>query len=341
MAGAAIGAAAGLGGGVVGGLLQYKNAQNAQRIAEDQQRRVEEALAKVADPNFDMTQFTPEEYQLVAKYQPQMLSLIDERAPQLVALSDAGRQGQDVQLGALQRLYSIARGGPDAQSQALNAEAMRQAQIQNQGQQASIMDAMARRGGQAGSGLGLAAALSAQQGAAQNASQAGTQAALAQYQNRLNAMMQAGNMGNQVAQNDLNLQGQNANIINAFNQRMAQMQNQNAQYNTGNLNQAQQSNLAAQQSIADRNVGARNDAIAQKNNMQQQQFNNALDKIRIQQGLAGTASQNAMQGAAQQNQAIQGITSGISGAAQYFANDRKKNPYGSQQQNTSDEWGYK
>lgn len=305
---------------VVGGILQYSEAQKARAAAEAQQRKVEEALAKVQDPNFDMSQFTPEEYQLVGKYAPQMLPMVEERAPQLAQLSGAGQQGQSAMLGALQRLYSIGQGGPDIQSQAMNAQAMQQAAIQNQGQQASILDSLQRRGGGAGSGLGLAAALSAQQGAGQQASQAGTQQALAGYQNKLQALMQAGQMGGQAQQMDMSQQQNNANTINAFNQRMAGMQNQNAMYNTGNLNDAQRTNLGAQQNTADQNVAMRNNAVAQKNQLAQQQYQNALDKVRVQAGVSGQGAQNALASGAQQNQAIQGLTSGISSGLMYAGN---------------------
>lgn len=316
---------------IVGGVAQYFSAKEARAAAEAQQRKVEEALAKVQDPNFDMSQFTPEEYQLVGKYAPQMLPMVEERAPQLAQLSGAGQQGQSAMLGALQRLYSIGQGGPDAQSQALNAQAMQQAAIQNQGQQASILDSMQRRGGGAGSGLGMAAALSAQQGAGQNAAQAGTQQALAGYQNRLQALMQAGQMGGQAQGMDLSQQQGNAGIINAFNQRMAGMQNQNAQYNTGNVNEAQRTNLGAQQQNSDQNVALRNNAVAQKNQLAQQQYQNAMDKVRVQAGVSNQGAQNALAAGAQQNQAIQGLTSGISSGLMFAGQggsdaSRAKNP---------------
>lgn len=311
---------------IIGGFMQQQTAREARAAAEAQQRKVEEALAKVQDPNFDMSQFSPEEYKLVGQYAPQMLPMVEERAPQLAQLSGAGQQGQQAMLGALQHLTNLGKTGADAQSQALNAQAMQQAAIQNQGQQASILDSMQRRGGGAGSGLGFAAALSAQQGAGQQASQAGTQQALANYQNRLQALMQAGQMGGQAQNMDFNQQQTNAGIINQFNQRMANAQQQNAMYNTGNLNEARRTNLGAQQNTADQNVAMRNQALAQKNQLAQQQYQNALDKVRVQAGVSNQSAQNALASGAQQNQATQGLTQGISSGLMFAGsgNDSKQ-----------------
>lgn len=313
---------------VVGGVAQYLIAQQAQAAAAEQQQKVQNALNKIQDPNFDMSQFTPEEYQLIGKYAPQALPMVQERAPQLVQQSAAGQQGQDAMLGALQRLRSVGQSGTDPQSQALIAQAQRQAAIQNQGQQSSIMDEMARRGAQPGSGLGFAAAMNAQQGSNQAASQSGTQAALSAYQNKLQALKDSASIGGQVQSNDLNLQSQNANIINGFNQRMASMQNQNNQYNTGNVNDASRLNLAAGQNTADQNVGLHNNAVAQKNQLAQQQYQNALDKVRIQAGVSNNASQQTLTAGQNTNNAIQGASGAVSSGLLYANGQQTKQaPY--------------
>lgn len=314
---------------IVGGFMQQQTSREAAAASAAEQRKVEEALNKVQNPNFDMSQFTPEEYQLVGKYKPEMLPLVQERAPQLVQQSATGQQGTDAMMSALYKLRDVGNSGADAQSKALNEQALQQSQIQNQGQQASIMDSMARRGAAPGSGMEFAAALNAQQGNNQAASQAGTQAALSGYQNRLQALKDSAGIGNQISAQDTAMQTSNAGIINGFNQRMASMQNQNNQYNTGNLNDAQRLNLAAQQNTADQNVGLRNNAVADKNSLAQTQYQNALDKVRIQQGISASGSQNALTSARDQNNATQGMTSGISSGLMYagskYGNDDTSN----------------
>lgn len=303
---------------LIGGLLQQDSSKRAAADAANERAKLEAALAKVQDPNYDMSQFTPEEYQLVGTYAPQALPMVQERAPQLVQYSQNGQTGQDAMQSALFKLRSLGQSGADAQSQAMVEQALQASQVQNQGQQASIMDSMARRGAAPGGGLELAAALSAQQGNNQSANQAGTNAALQAYQTKLQSLKDSASIGNQLSTQDMNMQSQNAGIINGFNQRMATMQNQNNQYNTNNLNQAQQMNLAAKQNTADQNVALRNNAVAQKNDLYQQQYQNALDKVRIQAGVTDKAVQGIQQSAQDQNNATQGMTSGISSGLMFL-----------------------
>lgn len=278
-----------LGGATLGGgLLNYMSAENARKDVASERARIAALADAIQSPEFDMTTITPEDYKLLGQYNPETLPLIEEKAPQIVQRSLAGEQGQDAMLNSLQRLRNISNTGADAQSQAMVEQAMRNAAIQNQGQQAGILENASRRGFAPGSGLAFAQALSAQQNANQSASQSGTQAALAAYQNRLQAMKDAANLGGQIDANDLNLQGRNADIINSFNARMAQNRQNQAMFNTNNLNEAQRTNLAAQQSNADRNTALRNQAKYEqrdfRNQTAQQQYQNQLNKLAAQTG---------------------------------------------------------
>ncbi len=301
---------------VVGGVLQYLGSRRADRTMQDAQNRLQDALAKIQNPNFDMRQFTPEEYKLVGTYAPQMLQLVNERAPELAKLSAAGEEGRKAQLGALQKLVQVGREGATPESQALVEQAMRENQIQNQGQQRSIIDSFARRGG-GGSGAELAEALSSQQGSDQASARSGTEAALAAYQSRLQALRDSGSLGGQIQQNDYNMQANNADIINRFNQRMAENSQRVNMYNNQNLNDASRANLAAEQNVADQNVNLRNSAVSDKNQLAQQQYQNALDRIRLQNGVTQETNQNTANSQRDQNSAIQGASTGISTALLY------------------------
>jgi hypothetical protein len=273
---------------LAGGVLNYFSAENARKDVARERARIAALADAIKNPEFDMSTITPEEYKLLGQFNPEMLPLIEEKAPQIVQRSLAGEQGQDAMLNSLQRLRNISNTGADAQSQAMIEQAMRNAAIQNQGQQAGILDNASRRGFAPGSGLSFAQALSAQQNANQSASQTGTQAALAAYQNRLQALKDSANLGGQIESNDLNFQGRNADIINAFNQRMADSRRNQAMFNTTNLNDAQRTNLAATQSNADRNIALRNQAKSEqrdfRNQTAQQQYQNQLNKLSAQTG---------------------------------------------------------
>jgi hypothetical protein len=310
---AALGAAS-VAAPLIGGLLQRDTSRQANNDTQAERAKLQEALDKVQNPNYDMSQFTPEEYQLVGTYAPEALPLVQERAPQLVKLSQSGQTGQDAMQSALFKLKSLGQTGADAQSQGMVEQALKASQVQNQGQQASIMDSMARRGAAPGGGLEMAAAMNAQQGNNQAANAAGTDAALQAYQTRLQSLKDSAGIGNQLSNQDMTMQSSNANIINGFNTRMANMQNQTNMYNTGNINQAQQVNLAAKQQTADQNVGLRNNAVAQKNDLYQQQYQNALDKVRIQSGVTDRNITGINQRAQDSNNSMQGMTGGISSA---------------------------
>lgn len=277
-----------LGTAAVGSTLNYFSAENARKDIASERARIAALADAIQSPEFDMSTITPEEFKLLGQYNPEMLPLIQEKAPEIVQRSMAGEQGQDAMLNSLQRLRNLSNTGADAQSQAMVEQAMRNAAIQNQGQQAGILDNASRRGFAPGSGLAFAQALSSQQNANQSASQAGTQAAMAAYQNRLQALKDSANLGGQIESNDLNLQGRNADIINAFNQRMADSRRNQAMFNTTNLNDAQRTNLAATQSNQDRNTALRNQAKYEqrdfRNQTAQQQYQNELNKLAAQTG---------------------------------------------------------
>jgi hypothetical protein len=311
---------------LAGGVLNYFSAENARKDVARERARIAALAEAIKNPEFDMTTITPAEYQLLGQFNPEMLSLIEEKAPQIVQRSLAGEQGQDAMLNSLQRLRNISNTGADAQSQAMIEQAMRNAAIQNQGQQAGILDNASRRGFAPGSGLAFAQALSSQQNANQSASQAGTQAALAAYQNRLQALKDSANLGGQIEANDLNLQGRNADIINAFNQRMADSRRNQAMFNTTNLNDAQRTNLAAQQSNQDRNTALRNQAKYEqrdfRNQTAQQQYQNQLNKLAAQTG----ASQGSINDIRANAQDRANLISGATNTALALGGLYKSNP---------------
>jgi len=143
-----------------GGALNFFGAENARKDVAAERARIAALADAIQSPDFDMSTITPEEFKLLGQYNPEMMPLIQEKAPEMVQRSMAGEQGQDAMLNSLQRLRNLSNTGADAQSQAMVEQAMRNAAIQNQGQQAGILDNASRRGFAPGSGLAFAQALS-------------------------------------------------------------------------------------------------------------------------------------------------------------------------------------
>lgn len=244
--------------------------------------QVDKIIDAVKDPSFDISKLAPEDYKLLEKYQPQVAAYVAEKAPTLVTASGEGAtQGRAAQMAALDRYRQLGQTGDDSQSRIMRDQALQAAQVQNQGQQASIMDKYAQQG-QGGSGNQLIAQLMAQQNAGRNAQQSSQQAASDSYNQRLQALKEGASLGGTVRNEDVNLEGQNANILNSYNQRFAANQNLYNQYAANTNNDASKYNINMAQTIADRNVGQRNQAASDYQNRynasQQQQYQNAMDR---------------------------------------------------------------
>lgn len=284
-------AAAGITGGIsaAGSLANYLNNQEARKARSKELDRLNDIVNAVQDPTFDMELLTPEDYQLVATYKPEIASYIAEQAPHLVTGgTPAAQMGMQAQLDALQKYRNLSQTGEDVQSRILTDQALRQAQIQNQGQQAAIRSSMARRG-VGGSGMEYAAALIGQQGSNLAANRSAEQAALAAYQNRLDAMRNSAALGGNIRDSEIGLEARNAGIVNAFNQRMADSLRSYEANRVNTLNDAQLKNNALKQRYSDVNTSQRNSTLKgyqdMRNKYAQMQFDNKMKKAGLASGV--------------------------------------------------------
>lgn len=127
--------------------------------------------------------------------------LKEEAGPSAFAGIEGDAQARDVQMRALESLYSQGRaGGMDQASRARLMQAQNSIAAQNRGAQGQIAQQYAMRG-QSGGGAELAARFAAQQGGANAAAMAGTQAAGDANMRALQALQGAGGLaGNARAQ---------------------------------------------------------------------------------------------------------------------------------------------
>lgn len=309
---------------VAGAAAQYLNSEQARKASASERRRLEALIAKLQTPNFDTSALTPEEYQIAAVYAPEVAAYIEERAPELVtASSDAARAGREAEMRALDRYRNLSETGDDTESRFLRNEALRAAQVQNQGAQGAIQDSFARRG-MAGSGMEMVAAQMAQQGAAQNAALGGEQAAMAAYNRRLSALRDAASLGGKIRGDEVDLEAMNTARINDYNQRFAANRNAYNQYAAGVQNDAQRFNVTNAQNVANLNT-SQNNAYAQRyqdnrNHYAQQTFQNDLNKIGVQTGQGQAAINDIRQNAADRNAAISGAGGAITTTLGYLDN---------------------
>lgn len=246
---------------------------------------------------------------------------------------------KQAQLDALSTLQNIGQsGGNDAQAQSAMLQARQQNDTAARGQREAVLQNAAARG-ISGSGLELSSALQADQGAADRNAMAGTQAAADANQRKLAAIEGLGSLGSQVQGQEFGQQAQQAqanDLISRFNTANAQQVNQ---ANVGAQNQAQAGNLANAQSISNQNVGLQNYQQQYNKGLQQQQYQNQLQRA---QGAAGQGNVVANF----QNQAGQNVAKALGGLGQtgfgvagsVYGNQKPVDPYAQSFANAQDDF---
>lgn len=317
----------------------------------DPPQLIEQSIPPTA---FDMSNVSPEAYQIAGKYIPEVAQYIAEQNPQLVQMSAAGQFGRDAQIQALKDIRARTGELSDVEAQDASARAMRDAQINAQSRQQAILQDANRRG-QLGSGAMLAAQLQGASDQMERGANLSSQAYLEALRNKLGAIRSEGEMGRQLGNDEFSQAAINADIINKFNQRAAQNMNQYGQYAAGVMNEGQMANLKNAQDIMNRNVGTANDMAIynrnrqdkllsqnraeqvgersfvnqtaqqnfanrlasqdQTNKYRQGMFNNAMDLANARAGLGYKGIGYGQQMAQDRNQAIQGFGQGIANTA--------------------------
>jgi hypothetical protein len=341
---------------IAGGIAQYINGEKARKQSAATLSKIQNIYDKMSvpqydesgipQPGFDVSKLTPEDYKVLQQYIPEVAQQVKEVAPQVVSETSDMKTGRQAQLDALNKLRGIASGAPDPQFQEKMRQANQNASIAAQSKIDSVLQEQARRG-LLGSGNQMAAQLQGASSNMANAAQSSSDAAIESYRNQLQALRDSATLGGQVRSSDQSMQAQNADIINAYNARTAQAGQNWANQQANTLNQAQQYNLSQAQQAANQNTQQANqynmynqqygNQMAQQsyaNQLAQQQYANTLkqnqfaDQMNINSGLSGAfqgMAANTMQGAADKNAAIGGLTSGLTAAAMYQGLMDRKN----------------
>lgn len=253
---------------------------------------VDKLQALPPPPNYDMSKITPATIQMVGQYSPEIAARVSEASPQLAQASQAAQTGRQAQLTALDKYQNIAQGGQDPELQQAMSQAAQQGDREAQSRQASVLQDAARRG-TLNSGAMLAGQLQGSSDSSQRAASAQQSAAVASYQNRLNALSQGAQLGGNIRASEMNEANNNADIINGFNQRQTAGY-QNYLNNAANVtNSANLRNMNEQQRIQEANIGNQYQGDLQNRNYQNQiqdlQYNRALTERNAQYDAAQTA----------------------------------------------------
>lgn len=303
----------------IGGFL---SSEEGRRASKSERQRMQRLLDAMQDPNFDVSQIDFPDYQVLERYVPKVSDYVQEVDPKFIEMSAEAKEGRGAQLEALRRLQQAGSEEGDILSDTAINEANRKAAISNQGMQGQILENMRRRG-VGGSGLELAAQLSAQQAAGERGALSSEAAGAEGYRNRLNALMQSGELGGRIKNEELDLEGKNTSILNAFNQRNATNRNAYNQYADELANKAQLYNVGEKQRVYEKNTGGDYDAkVANRNRLNelaQQKFQNDMSRVTGQQAQSAINQQANSNDTKDRNNAIQGV--GNTASAYYQRED--------------------
>lgn len=314
---------------IIGGLIGQGQAAGAETDAENARKEALSQFAAINAPSIQDMLLNLEEYQSAGTMNPLLENLVS-RGPSGFENIQEDPRLRAQQMQALEQMAGLASGQPSSADMASFELARRNVAGDTQAKQQQILQEMQARG-QGGSGAELMARLKGAQAGADRLSQAQMEEAKLMQNARMQALMQQGNMSQQIRAQDYNKSqdlAQAQDAISAFNAQNAQGVNSR---NTGTQNDAQRMNLTNAQNIANSNTGMRNEQQAHNKNLNQTNFNNQMN-------LAGArAGQYNNQAAASQAQAA-GIAGMWSGIGQGVGSGL--NAYGQKNKASADEPGY-
>lgn len=349
----------------VSGLMQYYQQEKANGATRARLKEIEAMFNSIVPPDFDLKVYddprlaadipapmlnteaiTPELYQSVGQYVPEVASFVEETRPELVQATQAAKEGRTTQLEALERYKQIASGEFDPELQQKLSDASRRANMDAQSRTASILQDANRRG-QANSGITLALQNDAAAQAMDRASQQSLLAAAEGYRNQLSALDKSAALGGDIRQSEMAEQAKNVDILNRFNERASKNYQDFLTTRADALNKAKILNLDREQKLANANVELRNkaktdardlqndqqklnydaawknrnnalDVEERKARLKQQMYENMLAKVRGKAGIAQTGIDYMNKAAQDRNATIRGVGDAVTAGALYY-----------------------
>jgi len=256
MAAIAGGLAAGVGGSVVGGLMQSSENKKFRAQMQAQIGAAMQELDAVGMPPDLSAKLIYEELKQQGTLTPELEKEINLQHSEMANLKERS-EGRETQIDALNKLRGITEQGLSPQDMAALNKTRQMVGKDTEAKRQQILQQAAARG-QSGSGYELMAQLNAAQAGADQMSQGGDELAALRSQARIEALAKLGSAGSQLRSQDTAFDTDKAkseDIIsqwNTSNSREVQARNVAAQ------NQAQAANLASKQQISNQNAGLYN-----------------------------------------------------------------------------------
>lgn len=297
------GAAADIGGGIYG----YMQNQN---IRSDLQSSLQDIINQINQnyqvPTYDRTPLTPQQYQLLNTYDPQIASFVQTQMPDMLA--QVATPAKQAQYDALAQYKNLAANGTSPALQAANEEAQMQTEGAQRGNTNQLMQELGNRG-LSGSGQELLSGLTNAGNLSNQARNNFLENTRNQQSVQQNALSGLAGLSTNMANQDYSTQMYNNQLQNQYLQNMVNRQQAYNNYVSGTQNQAQQYNQQMAQNIGNMNTG-QNNQYAMYNQQNQNQLANSLAGYNNQKlgMMTGMEQNRAMQDAQMRQQGVGQLT---------------------------------
>lgn len=302
---------------IIGGAIGNQQAQGDRDRANQLSQRTIDIINGIRIPSPEEQRLVLAELKSAGMYTPEMdeaLKLDDSKMNDI----QTDPRLKQAQMSALMKLQEISdNDGLTMQDKAQLSQVQNEVNANLKGNTDAIQQNMAARGMSGGVGELVSKQLAAQQAANRNSQQGLDVASMAQ-QRALQALMNGGSMANQMQQTDFNQQSQVAQANDAISKFNTMNQQDVRSNNTANKNDAQKYNLGNQQRIADTNAGISNQQQMYNKELNQQYYQNQMDKAAAMSGQYANQANRADASAQRTAEMYAGVGSGLGkGAAAY------------------------
>lgn len=307
---------------IIGGLIGQGAANSQAAAANAARQQALAAFANINTPSVQDQLLNLQTTGLQGTYNPLTQNAVNLGPSQMAGISTDPRL-QQAQMSALQQLSGLSQTGLSPADLAAMEQSRRASAENAQAQQQAVLQNMQQRG-QGGSGAELIARLKAAQSGSDAASQAGMQTVQQAQARALQALSQQGSLAGQIQGQQFGEQADIArakDIIGQYNAQNAQnVQAQNVQAQ----NQGQLRNLSEAQRLAEQQAAIKNYQQEHNVGLQQQNFQNQMQKASGLSGQYGNIANQAQQNAANQSSMWSGMGQGVGQLAAGIYNTNNK-----------------
>lgn len=293
---------------IISGIMTFLNNREANKLAGEERRKLEQLVEQLKAPEFDPAQLDPAVFQVLENYVPEVASFLAEVAPTMMTGESAqAQEGLQIERDYLRQMMEQSQTGEDAELAIARNQARRDMAQNQQSGRATADAQMARRGFTPAGPMAYALSAQANSDAMASNALAGERGVADAADRRRTAMGEAGDLGRRFTDRGDDMESKNAEIMNAFNERVASLGNQHRQYAANTRNQAGMFNIKARQGAADKTAQSAYDTskfnMGRKDGIVQAKADFDMKKLAGRAGITNMAREDIQNNAATKNAA--------------------------------------